>query len=614
MRKQTLERTVILCLSLLVSYLVGVAWRMEVNYFDSYSILINARILAHGTNLPYAWIRPPLLPALLIPFFLIENMTGLPEFGYTAAHLFMAGIFAVFVYMAKEFFVLFLERPWPWITAGLLSLNPVLVHQAPFIKEDLLAAFLAAAALFSFLRWKQKGGGVRLCATSSLIAFSLLARYNIAPVLFFLVVVFTLIPRQRPLPWRELWQVLVFLIIIPAGIFAGTQVFIYAALDIAPLHRAPAQAWTDLRHFFMTTRTSESPLENFGFLFYSVSWPLCLSALYGAVVALRHKARGAVFCGLWFLAVFLLQTYFFGHKEARYLMPGLIPLYFFAVLGLKSFMEIMGQKNVRGCFRAVFFIALLMIPLNNALRECAKFLDPFYAKPAAENVSLMARQVAGPGKAVYWVGEGYPLVPADYAFLPADDYGYIYHLDTNALMYYLGEKVQGFRGAFFFPSSLEAQARPRVSGQSLKRHGIFVRGVKNYVDDGDVLVVNIEPRPYTAATRPKTLDPLYIQKVRRLSFSLSKGPVGRSLVFASDAGGGAVFLSKKRNGFQLRVEGLPEGYYEPYLRVPGSKNDPSFRPFSVKDGVGQAFFAHPLPGDVGRVILLTYDLVRAYFP
>ena len=59
-------------LGIFLFWLYAVALHLKLDYFDSYSVLLNARAIAWFRPEEYFWNRFPLLPIVLSPFFKLE--------------------------------------------------------------------------------------------------------------------------------------------------------------------------------------------------------------------------------------------------------------------------------------------------------------------------------------------------------------------------------------------------------------------------------------------------------------------------------------------------------------------------------------------------------------
>src|SRR6185503_10758595 len=165
-------------LILWLGYLAYMAVIVQINHFDTYSVLNNARLILRGGDYPYELIRPPLLSMLISPLFLFKflAMTQI----VVIARLLAVLIFAAYLAMAYKIFRLHLEKSLALLGVVLMSLNPLLVADAPFCREDILGALLAAGTLYSYILWRRHAGRsvwLVICLTASA-----LCRYNLGPL------------------------------------------------------------------------------------------------------------------------------------------------------------------------------------------------------------------------------------------------------------------------------------------------------------------------------------------------------------------------------------------------------------------------------------------------
>lgn len=150
-------------IGILLFYLGWVAVQLQVNPFDAYSIYLNARGIATGNAVPYYWKRAPFLPIILSPIFFIEKHFHISSFGVVASRLLDVIFFALLLWVAYKIFCLYAKKITALLGVFLLATNRLLVHFAPFSKEDIPGALFTAAAFYFYILSSQKKTESALC-------------------------------------------------------------------------------------------------------------------------------------------------------------------------------------------------------------------------------------------------------------------------------------------------------------------------------------------------------------------------------------------------------------------------------------------------------------------
>lgn len=201
-----------------------------------------------------------------------------------------------------------------------------------------------------------------------------------------------------------------------------------------------------------------------------------------AIGVWRNREPATRLAALW-AAVFLgVQTFLVPGKEARYFLPLLPALYLLAAAGTASLP------------RWVALAWWLCLPAG--LMEIARFQDPIFRDPRGRRLAQWADQQSRTGRVV-WVGPFYPLRPVHHKLHEEDDYFAIFHLWRNSVAFHLQREVP----AIAFPE------RQELNGE------IFPKGLGRYLDSGDAILWNREPRSYATRDIPASLSPLVSARV-----------------------------------------------------------------------------------------------------
>ena len=607
----------LLLILLVTGYLFWVASYIKIDYYDSFLILLNARCVATGDPLGYSGSRPTILPITLSPFFLIEKLIGRNGFAFVACHVFMMVFFVLFLWISYRLFRLNLSKKYAITAVLLMSLNTVLVHAAPYCKEDVFAAFLLTTAFYFYLQASLKNKKMYYLFSGLLIAPAIGVRYNF-PILFAVIFLYEFLSGASRLTWSPLNLFVVgkntklkilLLFILPIALFILIVSFHYSALGISPFMTAFKKYITE-PVLYMANLVKKTyplpPIYNFIFLIKACTWPIVLCFVLGIIISYKSIRSGTtLFCLLWFLVFFGLHTFFVPQKEARFLIPIFPPLYFFATIGLEKLLHYFKSSNIK-VLRTTFFqvalsLGILALPMKQVVAECIQFRDPVYHVDFPKKLSEYAAHLAGPN-AIHWIGPFYPLHPKNYIFHIEDVTYYIHHLYMSAIFLHTHRFVSNLEHAqFLIPDEENAP--------------IFVgRNAGLLLNDGDALVINLEKEGYNTKSLPKTLKPLYVERARKLYFDRATPVTAQPMIFNGNGpAGSAIECSITTDGFNLAGKNIPDGLYEVYMELEEPSTTLSLVITNVKNGefhFSNPSFHNPIP--IKRIFLFYFDSLRKF--
>lgn len=603
---------------LLLIYLFTVAISLRIDYFDSYSILVNARLIGTGKEGEYFWKRPPVLPLLLSPLFAFEQASGLPLFGYISSHIFAVCIYAALILMVFKLTHTFSDHRMGLWTAFLLGINPLLIHMAPMAKEDILGALLTTAIMALYHRAGSRAHIHYSLPTGIFIGLAMLTRYHFIPLFFVFILLYELLSGRTSLRLRPgetaLASPIAFkkyacYLLLPLGCFLLIPSTLYVFLDLATPSNVLQQFLNNLwRHFTLVSQTPEPSWQNYAFLYECLTPSLVLCAVIGIVRAWIRGMQGRLFFSLWLVLFFLYQTYLISPKEARYLFPLFPPLYYFVAAGLTLLFDwiqhLFGNASLRRGASAVVTIVLLLSPAQKVFEECVRLQDPVYRKDFERRVSLYADSLAGPGQDLFWVGPFYALHPRKYMFHPEDEFTSVYHFYNQVVQFFTGrKKVYVLSDARLLPT------RPGSM--------VFVGpNILWFARPGDVLIINREETAYSSRSLDRRRKPLLVERVRTLEFITSgKTADGRSLLTNRDHPDSYLLATPTPKGILFKGSNLPDGRYEMYLQVKGMARGGALTMIDVRGGEFTLLEERLKPGlEVMVIVLLYYDGVKYFTP
>jgi hypothetical protein len=613
------ELAMMAAIGAVVAYLLVVALWLRVDYYDSYLSLLNAGAIAHGEGWLYSTLRPILYPALLTPIVVVvERFSASPLTEFVVSHFFAVIMFALFLLASFKVFRMHLSRPWALVGVLAISWNVVLLSQAPLAKEDIPGALFTTAGFFFYLRGRQTGRWRYFLAAGVMVAGVMGTRYQLAALPFAVIMSFELISRisrARLSIWS--WPAvrmhaikLLTLFTVAAGLFLLIPVAVYPLVHRATAFGAPQQLFNDILAMYVLAQgiAPEPPIINFRFMVESMTWPLLFCAVLGVVASFRSRQPGALFHLLWFVVFFGVGTFVVVHKEARYLIALLPPLYFFVARGLQAISgwalthpRVPAQWGARA--GAIVAALLLVVPAGNAVAAGARFTDPVYTSDYEAQVSRYAEVLAGPGH-ITWLGPAYPLHPHDYVFDRADQFTYIYHYYAFETLFWTGRWVYPLAG--YGAVITQPGAAPFV-----------YPGIANVLKDGDVVIVNLARTGYDTASLPHSLPPLVVEQVHTQRFSSSSGQAAGPWVFTSPTMPGSIRVREQAANYLVEGAGLPDGQFELYTPETSSVLLHSMALVSVHAGsfrIAVPIDSWPSKRPGASLVLLYYGSVLPFSP
>ena len=468
--------------------LTFIAAKVQIDYFDVFNTLSNAKTIAYGQG-PYE-IRRFLFPSLIhAPWFWIESHFQWEGLGFRASHLMNILFFVAWMGIVLNIYRKRLSAEWALGGVIALAFLPLFIHYAPSAKEDLLSALLVWGAFAFYFRRQYIYAGL----TSG---FAIASRYNLLVLLSVFFVLHGFLRKEK--------RPLLPLLSVSATVFLGLPLIIYPFIHHSSLSGALPDFLWELTLLYRHHYTGFQPyFIFFQFLNLGLALPLLTLVAWAITCYLRAKKRDEVFefHALWALVYVAYHAFFQPGKEVRYLFPVLPSLVFLAFSGLHA---------ISWRWARVAILSLLIVHGGiRAGKEFLKYLDPFYFTAFEKQVSLRAKAIAENGK-IYWLGKYYGMHPKEAVLHPEDHYGYLYHFHSHVVRFFSERPVQEWMGDdYILP----------VSGE--KRKWISVPGVGAFAKSGDVFIINTDEHNTLTEDITPTLPPLYIQRIRL--FSTIKG-------------------------------------------------------------------------------------------
>lgn len=508
-------------ISLGLLFLLSVSWSLTIDYWDGFAQLVNAKEMAKRGELYFAF-RPLFSSLVNVPLLMLERYGLSLHAIFRLSHLLSftmgLGLLLVFYRFLRTTFT-----PGVSIFATLLlSLNRLFIHYTPFTMTDIPAALFFALSLFLYLRLKEKKSlALRIYFIIS-TTLALLTKFNMGLLLPTILSYELLLAARDKRSFKEVsGNIREFLscFLLATLLFVGVHLLVFTYI----FKNSSLESLNILKNNFFPTLDSFSTSMHkniTGGFFGSFSVylsvllkssgvvPLILFFL-GSVAGLFRRRNEDILCLIWLILFFSVMSFMFTHRESRYILPLLFPIYYFAA----NFLDLLTKRllpfarhqkimaGIAGC--------LLLLPsVNAALVEYKHFLDPIYRTPFVTEVSRIAREAVLKGNRVFWWGSMYPLFPKDYVFIPEDPHFYIYHFHQNAIHFFGAKPPFHIQGDYpFF-----------YQGTHPKKH--------YFLKSGDICLLSF---PYVVVTDslPQKMPPFIVLEAKRIEFSL-KDPGGKA--------------------------------------------------------------------------------------
>lgn len=554
-----------------------IASRLKIDYFDSYETFINARYLAGiSSGFPFSWKRPLFLALAASPFFAAEDAGRIPNLGWLATHFISAGCFALLAWAAYRLLRIHFDKGRSLWGCFILAMNPLVIHYAPFAKEDVASTLLVTASFYFYLRVRQSGRLKDYLLGCLSVSAAFASRLNILPLMSAFFLCYEAVrgacglrdPARQKTAWMPLARRFAAFFLGPLIAFGLTLSWAYWRVGLSGFLQAPGVYLQNLRVWGILNDSFAPAGHNLIFLAKTLSFPLCILGLAGFYAGVRHRMAGTFFHALWISLFLAVQSLLVPVKESRLLMPILPSCCFFIVTGAYVVMDCL--KSGRGrtipvCLKTAGAAGLAGFLLSGAARESFKFTDPVYRTPFYEQVAAYAGPLAGQGR-IAWLGHYYTIHPREYLFDRRDPFFYVYHGYNHIISFYTRKMVNAYFDAEYF----EPGTSPRAVFAGPQLGASF--------QEGDVLIFNFEPQTYTTENAPDYLAPLAVGKVRETVFPAPETvePGAPAVYPAQTPGDGIIQFRSDEHGFSLSGRNIPDGRYDLVCTLePGAQKIPA---------------------------------------
>jgi len=447
-RASRLERSLRLALG--IALLLGLAHpvyralHLGVEYYDGYDYLRSARALVGDPLLVYQPLRPPLIPILQTPAMLIVRASPpAARVRLIAPHLTGA---VVSILSAGGVLWLF-SRTFGTTLALLGTLlfvaSRYYVHYAPHVMADLPSAGWAAASMALYLRARERRsqGAFALCGLA--LGCSVLTKYPLVvlgPALLLSELWFAAVTRR--IDWRSGWGVAL-AGALGAALFLAVQFMlmwrVYGsggfAMFVGTLQHLPTMSGVG-------EVPGESWLDYGAMTATMMSLPPLLLAGAGFALAVARPQPRDIPCLASLLVTGGTTLFLVRHTEARYLLPAVPFLLYFALRGVEAALNWTrprwhGWGGLRRATVIAIGASLLAAALRVGLHQAILEEDPMYRADLERRAAAQLLAARRDDGRLLWHGRWYTQHTRWVGLLPHDEFFGIYHFPSFAIPYFL---------------------------------------------------------------------------------------------------------------------------------------------------------------------------------
>ncbi|HAV43303.1 TPA: hypothetical protein DCX15_04735 [bacterium] len=417
-------------------FLFVISLSIKIDYWDGFAQLANARAIYTQQKSFFFVFRPLFISLINLPIISLKDL-GVSFFTILGLSHLLSFLIGVLLLLTTYLFLRDSFTPGiALLTTVLFSLNRLFIHYIPFTMTDIPASLFFLLSIFIYVKLRKRRSLSLYAWFVISVTLALLTRLNmilLLPVIFLSEVILSFRERgsiSGVIKDRSFWRI-PFLLAISCWFFIA----IHFGVLVCLLKGSFVESLKVLGHNYLPSLThipinfSENlkvgllkSCQEYFFTLIKSSGPgfLMISGL-GCAIGLIKKRDRDVICLIWFLFSFFSMTFLLRHKEVRYIIPFLFPLYYFCA----SLFDLVLKKVVSWVrYKKVVLVPmsfLVLIPqISNGLNEYLHFLDPVYYTSFGKEVIRIVQSASSRGNAVYCWGEWFSLFPKKRTFAEID--------------------------------------------------------------------------------------------------------------------------------------------------------------------------------------------------
>lgn len=493
-----------------VAYTLYRACVLRVAYADGYQYLLNARAILGHPVVPYMPVRPPFVTLAQLPAVMIGVARPAGDLARLVAPHLLSAVLSILTAAA----VFWCYAGAFDTTASLLGVvlfvtSRYFVRYGAHVMADMPAAGWSAATVGLYMRARARRSTSLSALCGMAFGGALLSKYPMtllggalgAAELGYAI-------RERRFDGAA-WARLTLAGVVAVATFAVSYAAIAVAVD--PSHPiAQAAGWLDLDAVSLTfavayASTHAESWRDYGpMIVYMLSPATLLLAGLGLVGAVaRMEPRDVPFLA-WLAVVGGGIVILIGHTEARYLLPAIPALLYFAVRGAEY---LRGRTRIAGAV----LLALVGWAVSNGVLQAMDDRDPVFRSDVERQGALLLLEARGPKGRLLWAGSHFQTFHTrSPAPMREDEFFDVFHFEPASAAYFIDQPIWQLGPRAFAPEVPPAE-----------------------LHDGDAIFKAADQQYETKTLPPGGSAPAEVWKVHRLDFAAANDS---SLVAIDDHG------------------------------------------------------------------------------
>lgn len=421
---------------------------VDLEYFDGHSYLLGTKRLSGDATVGFTLLRPPLLSLLHAPGVWLAQQGAPANIWYGLAPHLTSLLLALLSALAVHFaLAAALPARLALLGTAFLLTGRMFVRYAPFTMADLASMGWAALAIGCHLRGQARPRWRLDVGCGLAIGLAGATKYPLVAMGAVLVLAELLLAlaRRRLAPRRV------------AGLAVAGAVSFSALVAVMALCQVLGFGWRSLPQLpaglkqVATILSSvgavgdETRWDHFRLLASTTAWPLLALALLGLGLAARQREERDLPFAAWLLGLGAIFVYTMRHNEARYLLPLVPAVLYFAVRAVEwCLRRLPASVPAAGAGAAVVGLALACS--WGGARQAWADRDPVFRADAYRKAAARLLQLRQPGGRLRWVGGFSCLYPVRRVPLPRDEFFDAFHFHGPTISYFVGEPASVIPG------------------------------------------------------------------------------------------------------------------------------------------------------------------------
>ena len=513
-----------LLIAIALVYTCHRAFVLRIEYFDGYSYLANARAMLGDPLVKYDRLRPPLLALLELPGMLIVRASA-PG---SALRIIVPHCIAVLTSLLGVAAILWMFRKsFPPVFALLGTLlfvgGPYFVRYGAHVMADLLSATCAAITVTAYIGARERRHLGAYVLPGLAFGIGLLAKFplvGLGPVLVAAEAWYAV--RTRELDAQR-WLGVVLIGAVGVGVFAVVQAAVYVAvfgregLSLLLENFGPSTLAATTRFVWhgeippdagpraggailLAPVDSGESWRDWGPMALTMLGPTLLLAAGGLAVALVQREDRDVPMVAWLAVLGSGIVFAIRHNEARYLMPIVPAVIYFAVRAVEATVAALSRRGFEAESRPrtvrIAGIAFLGAVIAPGVRQAWLDRDPIFFSDVERRAALRMLESRRPPGRLVWYRGWHTFAPREVVRMREDEYFNTFVFAPFIVEYFIDERVL-MPGTWPVPPD-ELAFDP-------------------VIEDGDAVLQAARAVYSTANVPPEGVPPVEVWQVRRLA-------------------------------------------------------------------------------------------------